>query len=516
MMKRLLFLCLNLLFFFSSRAQIPEDALRMSYFRPTGTARTQAIGGAMGSIGGDVTANYVNPAGLGFFKTGDAVVSPGWAFNSANASYLSNNSKGTTSNKFNLGTSGFVFGKATDEKNSFAISVAVSQTADFKGHISYQGKNNYSSASDAYVDEFNASGYTDPNAAIQDPNLTYGTRMALYTYLIDTSLAGTGPTFSAPGGVLASGGELGQTTNINSTGGITEIAIGLAGSSNEKWYYGLSIGIPIVSYSRTMDYTETDLSGNPDNNFASYTHSETYSFNGVGVNGRLGAIYRPNLNWRIGLAVHTPSFYSINDRYTASMISNTEAYHGIGTVNSETLDNLNGVKNTLDYNLQTPWHFVVSGSYIFPGEVISGKMGFITADIEYVAYSGSRYSFPLDNNGNEVDNSYWTPLNNTIKTYYRNTFNFKLGGEYKADDIAFRLGGSYALNPYTAPQLHADQITIGGGVGYRKKGVFIDLTYVEGIISDVNFPYRLTGKDNIYASVKQYTGNLILSFGIKF
>jgi len=39
---------------------------------------------------------------------------------------------------------------------------------------------------------------------------------------------------------------------------------------------------------------------------------------------------------------------------------------------------------------------------------------------------------------------------------------------------------------------------------------------VEGIISDVNFPYRLTGKDNIYASVKQYTGNLILSFGIKF
>ena len=133
-----------------------------------------------------------------------------------------------------------------------------------------------------------------------------------------------------------------------------------------------------------------------------------------------------------------------------------------------------------------------------------------------LTYSGSRYSFPPDDNGNEVDNTYWNPLNNTIKILLQNTFNFKLGGEYKADDIAFRLGGSYALNPYTAPQLKSDQITIGGGLGYRKKGMFIDLTYVEAIISDVNFPYRLTGKDNIYASVKQYTGNLILSFGIKF
>ena len=67
-MKRLLFLCPCLLFLFFFPAQIPEDALRMSYFRPTGTAREQAIGGAMGSLGGDITANYVNPAGLGFLK----------------------------------------------------------------------------------------------------------------------------------------------------------------------------------------------------------------------------------------------------------------------------------------------------------------------------------------------------------------------------------------------------------------------------------------------------------------
>ena len=40
-------------------------------------------------------------------------------------------------------------------------------------------------------------------------------------------------------------------------------------------------------------------------------------------------------------------------------------------------------------------------------------------------------------------------------------------------------------------------MTLGGGVGYRKKGIFIDLTYVEAILNDVNFPYRLADKDNV-------------------
>ena len=53
--------------------------------------------------------------------------------------------------------------------------------------------------------------------------------------------------------------------------------------------------------------------------------------------------------------------------------------------NSDTLDQAAGVSNRLEYDLQSPWHLVASGSYIFPGSVTEGKMGFITADIEYTA-----------------------------------------------------------------------------------------------------------------------------------
>ena len=265
-MKRLITLCQFLSICYFLRAQIPEDALRMSYTHPSGTAREQAIGGAMGSLGGDITANYVNPAGLGFYKTSEVVISPGWSFNSAKTGYLSNDTKSPSTNNFLLGYFRICLWMGNDPDKSSALSLAVNRTADFNGHIVYQGKNNYSSASDAYREEFHNSGISY-DQAYASPGLTYGTRMALYTYLIDTSQGGLGPNIAQPDKVLAAGGYLGQNTDIKSTGGITEIALGIAGSSKDKWYWGISIGIPIVNYQRITQYTETDLSGDNNNDF---------------------------------------------------------------------------------------------------------------------------------------------------------------------------------------------------------------------------------------------------------
>ena len=131
-MKFLLFLCPFLLFGILLRAQLPEDALRMSYTRPSGTAREQAIGGAMGSLGGDITANYINPAGLGFYKTGEVVLSPGWSFGSTNTGYLSNNVKSPSYNNFVLGTSGVVFGWANEPDKSSSFSLAVNRSCRFQ------------------------------------------------------------------------------------------------------------------------------------------------------------------------------------------------------------------------------------------------------------------------------------------------------------------------------------------------------------------------------------------------
>ena len=100
--------------------------------------------------------------------------------------------------------------------------------------------------------------------------------------------------------------------------------------------------------------------------------------------------------------------------------------------------------------------------------------------------------------------------------YYQNNFNFRLGGELKFNILAARAGISYSTDPYQQDALKASRLFISGGIGYRNKGIFVDLTYVQGFTRDVNFPYRLADKANVYAEVKQVTGTAILTFGFKF
>src|SRR3954464_1186218 len=102
-------------------AQIPEDALRMSWMTPSGTARQQAIGGAMGSLGGEISSSFVNPAGLGFYRTGDFVFTPAYAFLNNKSTYLDRTEK-DKKNFFNFGTTGFVIDGGSRNNKSSAYS----------------------------------------------------------------------------------------------------------------------------------------------------------------------------------------------------------------------------------------------------------------------------------------------------------------------------------------------------------------------------------------------------------
>jgi hypothetical protein len=91
-----------------------------------------------------------------------------------------------------------------------------------------------------------------------------------------------------------------------------------------------------------------------------------------------------------------------------------------------------------------------------------------------------------------------------------------LGGELKFNTVMFRLGGAYYSNPYKSSEYKSNIIQGTGGLGYRNRGIFVDLTYVHNIIKDVNFPYRLTDKPNTYAVQKNTRGNVVMTVGFKF
>ncbi len=254
----------------------------MSWSAPSGTARNQAIGGAAGSLGGDITSVFVNPAGIGFYKTGEFVLSPGISFLNGKSNYRGTAATVDNFSKFNLGASGVVWGQNNPNSkwSNKSVSFAINKTANFNGRTTYRGQNNFSSFSESFAEEFAQSGLPIDVVLYTAP-LSFGTKLANYSFLIDTLTVDGGVEvvgFPQKDAILnGTTAELFQEKDIQTKGGITEIAFGYAANMDDKIYIGGSLGIPIVNYERTSTFTERDISGDEDNDFNYATYRENYS-----------------------------------------------------------------------------------------------------------------------------------------------------------------------------------------------------------------------------------------------
>ncbi|MDH7462651.1 outer membrane protein transport protein [Chitinophagaceae bacterium 26-R-25] len=510
-------------------SQLPEDALRHSWATPSGTARNQAIGGASVSLGGDITSLFYNPAGLGLYKTSEITFSPGLSFYGGKSDYRgTDGTKANNMTRFVIGTSGIVWGMPNPYKkwNNSAFSIGVNRTANFNSTIHYKGQNDYSSFTTESKNEFAkySEGYpnlTDEqliNQAIGDPSLSYTTRMHLSTYLVDID-PNNGEIYSRPEDVIyLDNHPIFQENTITNKGGITEIAIGFASSNQDKLSIGGSIGVPIVNFRSHRVYQESNTVGPNDSVFNSMTYTEDYKSSGVGFNFKIGAIYKFSEAFRMGLVIHTPSLFALTDTYHSSTTSDIGTVYGKFTETTDNLNSLSSLPNSYKYDLQTPTRFMLSGTYMFGGgqENVKNQKGFITADIEYLNHRWSRFSSA--NEGYADDEAYFKGVNNTVKGYYRGAFNFKLGGEIKFEKYMVRAGFAYYGNPYKDKNdLKANLMNISGGLGYRNKGLFVDLAYVQTLTKDVNFPYHVSPPgSNTFATVMGSNGNAVLTFGIKF
>ncbi len=496
-------------------AQVPEDAIRYSFYPQSGTARNMAIGGAITSLGGDINALFVNPAGLGFYKTGEFTFTPGFIFNNNKANFRDNITK-SNKNSFGIGPMGFVYGAPMrwNNKSSHAISFAITQTANFSNTTQYTALNNYSSFAEQWAEEVAKSGLSI-NQVMNNPQYAFGSGPALYTYLVDVDNSGGTPQLkAAPEYILDAGQAIRQQMVHNTRGGIYEAALGYAHNSNDKWYWGASLGIPFVFYGSDMKFIESDTSSNTNNHFARFEYNDNFKTVGVGINARFGLIYRPKEYIRLGLAIQTPSFMTLEDSRNTDMTVQLENPVHNATVSSKFFNNNETGKSK--YGQMSPFKASISASYVFREvENTKKQRAFITADVEYVNHRGSRFSSDNEN-PTDAEKAYYKGLNSVVKGEYKGNFNFKLGGEVKFNTIMGRLGFAYYGSPYKDKQLKANRTLLSGGIGYRDKGIFLDLTYVHAISKDVSFPYRLEDRANTYASLKNTRGSIIATIGFKF
>jgi hypothetical protein len=496
-------------------AQNPEDALRFSWNPQSGTARNMAIGGAMTGLGGEISAAHTNPAGLALYKTNEFVFSPGFVFLKNKAEYRGTSAaNGKQSSGFNLGTSGVILagGSRRTGLRGGAVGLTVNRLADFNYNLSYKGYNNVSSGAERYAEEFSAS-RLNIDDALNSRYLSLATRMALHTYLVDTmTIGGIKQVVAMP--EFTTG--VNQENTITSKGGITEFAGSAAFNMQDKFFLGVTLGMPVVNYTKEQTYKETDATTILNNRFGSYTYSDKQESAGYGFNLKAGFIYRPVERVRFGLAIHTPTVYTITDKLTGSMNANTENYNGNVNVTHTTFSN--GAANIESkYSFISPWKISGGISYVFREvENVKKQRAFVTADIDYVTYRSMQYS-AADENASQSDKNYYKSVTQNIKNIYRNAFNFRAGGEVKLNTIMVRLGSAYLGNPNkSSSDLKSNRILLSGGLGYRNKGLFIDLTYVHQLTKEVSFPYRLNDKPNTFAPVNGTGGGVMLTTGFKF
>ena len=183
-------------------------------------------------------------------------------------------------------------------------------------------------------------------------------------------------------------------------------------------------------------------------------------------------------------------------------------------------DYTGGSASEFNYTLITPYKFIGSVSYVLREiQDVTKQKGFLTADVEFINYKASSFQETTEE-GVESDPTtkpYLKSLNRAIDNAYKGALNVKVGGELKFTTLMVRAGAAFYGNPYkNINEEKGNKLNLSGGLGYRNKGMFLDLTYVHSMQKDVHTPYRLESASYAHADIKSTVGNVLMSVGFKF
>jgi len=508
---------------FKASAQDATDALRYSQLTFGGTARGMGLAGAVGSLGADITDLSINPAGLGLYRSSEVVLTPSLFLNSNTTNYLGTPSSSNLS-KLDIENFGLVFthkvGESYGNSNRYgrrgyrqrpaepststskwkttSFAIAYNRLNNFNENFYYQGNNLNNSITDAWAQELNANGGNSPSDAVNnfpfDAGLAYADGLVSNFSNTNTGYAGTEPA----GGVT-------QSESDQITGSQGEFDFSFGANYNDRLYLGVTLGIPTINYNVNSYYSEVSDNSPSSNQFQNLSYDQQLSTTGNGFNAKFGIIYKVNDFLRLGIAAHTPTWYSLQDNYSSYLQ---------GTIDSAGTNveyGINSPYGSYSYSLVTPWRFVGSATILFK------KYGFISADYEYVDYSQAYFNFNDVSGASDI--GYQNQINQSITSTFAPSSIFRVGAELALDEFRIRGGFAYYGTPYQGGQagLGGDQSaqSISGGVGLRLEHVFIDAAYVYSMTNSTYYPYAVD-VNSPYVTEKTTTGNIVLSVGYKF
>lgn len=296
----------------------------------SGSARYNALSGAFGSLGGEISAISGNPAGAAVFLNSEMGFTLDFNGVKTETNYYGENNYSTYDDvKFSQFGGVFVFrtnyGNRKKGWGKVAMAFDYSKAANFDNFWFAQGNSNY------------PTWVNDPN----NQNKQY---------------------------LFSDGQYLENATS----GRNNKFTFTMAAEYNDKIYVGASFISYAVDFNQTVLMEEYNHDGN--NNVLNASMYQQLSTYGYGYSFNLGVIAKATDNLRVGIAYQAPVWYDLGENFLEYdleiYVSNEDEYHS----------DYSGL-NSYYYTLKTPSRFTGSLSYIF------GKSGLISLDYIYKDYS---------------------------------------------------------------------------------------------------------------------------------
>ncbi|MCG2792119.1 MAG: hemin receptor [Weeksellaceae bacterium] len=437
-----------------------------------GTAKYNAMAGSIGALGGDISSANVNPAGIGVFITNDVNVTLG-VNNNKNTSTLAGKSLGYKLDNTDLTNSG---GVMTFNLGDMAT----------KWKFINIGVNYTTQSLDNYVE-------TAGNPNIKITSSPFSATPATYSF---------------------------QGHAYNRIGDVSKTNFTVGANYDNKLYFGAGFNIHNSYLSQDDVANFQNLSTNTVTTFdKQYTNHEEHS---DGFSANIGVIAKLSNQFRVGLAVETPTWWNIDRIY--NQYYKDDSYYDVYTENRRLATPM---KATLSAAFVPSKNFALNVDYI---------QGFTKPKYKEYGYAEQE-------------------LNDFFSNSYKNSSEVRVGAEYRI--AAFRLRGGYAyqgnsfdnitLSGYNNDGSKSDQSfsnllvgeknIIGAGIGYDFKAFYIDASYQNisskytspslfGVVTDPNY-YTTSGYYNpsgtellsdAYAvsKVKNNRNNFFFTLGWKF
>ena len=514
------------------------DAMQLTQPDFKGTARFMSMGGAYTALGGDLSAMSQNPAGIGVYRTSDIGITLDINFqnSSTDPAFPGFPSKKSQTKAYcnNFGYVGATNFDGALKTFNWGVSYgrAVSFDRVYNGYMTPTSTSlsNYVAAISDGIPSADLNFRTGFNP-YQDTSNPWLSILAYSGYMINPT---SGDTYTG----LYKNGTVGDALyQVRERGYVDEYNISFGGNVENMVYWGLDFGITDIDYIRHAFYSESmsgaliPINGNRyGTGNAGFDLDNNKHISGSGWNMKIGLIFRPINEFRIGLAVHTPTWYKLSHGYDAQL---NYSYYNPSDPNPET-NPIAGDDYTdnayFNWRLTSPWKFMVGMAGIF------GTNAIISLDYQFDAYNSMKVQTPYYDSFDFITDYVDDPLvNQDIKNYFQGAHTLRLGAEYRVTPrfsvrAGFNYRTSYVKNKaadgnieiYTSgtdPSYTFDKTAthVSVGMGYKYKSWYIDAAYVYK--NRQSTYHAFTDYDNVRAPQSKLTDNnssLILTTGIRF